>query len=177
MRLPPLLLLALLCACADDAPAPDPSWLDAEDPEQRKEALYALSPEERQEHLPRLLGMARGDPSPEVRQLAIGVAGTAASQGGDNPAVPVFVELLHDWDQTGSQLAAATALGNLRTREACEAMLDALIHWPQPPRDMIVNELRDAVARTRRPCEASVRARLKQHPDEMREILELMRRK
>jgi len=167
------LLLLLLCACNEAPPAPDPSWLSSADPEQRKEAIYALSLAERQEHLTRLLEMSRDDPDPAVQQLAIGVAGTT----GDNAAIPVFLELLHDWEQTGPQLAAATALGNLETVEACEAMLDALVQWPQPPRDMIVNELRDAVARSKKSCEASVRARLKQHPDTMREILDLMRRK
>lgn len=163
--------LAFLTLLSCGEAAPPPPSLSASSADERKEALYALSPAERREVLPTLLELATEDPDSSVRQLAIAFAGTT----GDPSAVPVLAAILQDWSDSGAQLAAATALGNLSIDASCEAMLDALVQWPKPPRDLIVNELRAAIVRSADPCERHVRERLEQHPDTMRELLRQLR--
>jgi hypothetical protein len=169
-----LLALALSCGGEDPPlPPPGPHSLESPDPDERVKALWAIPEAERAELVPRLLTLIQEDPDSRVKQLALGIVGMT----GDLSSIPVLLGALYDWGDTGAQLAAATALGNLDHPRACDALLATLVAWPQPATDMVANEIRDAIARHERSCRSGVRARLKDHPQEMNEILKMMERK
>jgi len=133
----------------------------------RLEALYRMSPAEKELNVSRLVVMAESDPEPDVQHTALALLGTTGSPD----AVPTLHRMLHDFTDGDAQVISARALGTLNNIEACAAMVEAWIHWVEPPTDHVAMELREALVRARSVCQPVVREQVREFPDRLRPIM------
>ena len=140
--------------------------LDDPDAALRKDALYALGPDGVVAELDAVMAIAASDPEPTVKRLALGLLGPS----GDPRVVPLLKTALLTWEDTSTQLTAATALGNVRHVDACPVMIDAFVVWPSE-RDPVLTALRSSLVASDPLCNEGMRARKRERPDRIGGVL------